>query len=404
MHGRRTAAPGIAASTPDSILARYDALVAAGALEHDAAQVAVIEKLDRLRRRLAERETPAGAPNGLAARARAWLTGKSAPSGSEAPKGLYIHGLVGRGKTTLMDLFFDALDIERKRRAHFHAFMADVHARLHRARRAGERDPLARVASALAREARVFCFDEFSVTDIADAAILSRLFASLLAQGVVVVATSNVEPCRLYEGGRNRDLFLPFVALIEERLDVMRLDARTDFRLETHALGDVYLTPAGELSRHTIDSIFESLTGTARGAPMWLEVTNRRLEVPEAAGRVARFQFSDICSRPLGASDYHALAERFDTIIVEGAPKMNFGRRNEAKRFITLVDVLYEKKVRLVLSAEAEAHELYDASTGHEAQEFQRAVSRLMEMRSKEYFEKRLGADVCRAAEKALLE
>lgn len=367
-----------------SILARYEALVASGAMERDAAQIAALETLDALAHRLKNNQTGgAKGANGLVARVLARLSrGRSSDA---APRGLYLWGLVGRGKTTLMDLFFDALDIESKRRAHFHAFMGDVHARLHRARQSAKADPVSSVALDLAREARIFCFDEFSVTDIADATILSRLFTALFAQGVVVVATSNVEPARLYEGGRNRDLFLPFIALLQERLDVLRLDARTDFRLEKHALREVFFTPPGERSRHAIDALFSSLAGVAEGAPMTLQVGSRSLDIPEAAQRVARFQFEELCSRPLGASDYLALAQAFETIIVENAPAMNFDRRNEAKRFITLVDILYEKKVRLVLSAETEAHELYHAPTGHEAQEFQRTASRLIEMRSEEY-------------------
>lgn len=367
-------------------------------MERDAAQVAALEKLDALARRLNERGS-AGAkqgPRAFAARALGWFSRKR--TSDSAPRGLYIFGPVGRGKTTLMDLFFDALDIESKRRAHFHAFMADAHARLHRARQSAEADPVARVASDLAHETRVLCFDEFSVTDIADATILSRLFTALLAQSVVVVATSNVEPARLYEGGRNRELFLPFIALLQKRLDILRLDARTDFRLEKNALREVFFTPPGERSRHAIDALFLALTGAAKGAPVTLRVKSREIGVPEAAQRVARFQFEDLCSRPLGASDYLALSEAFDTIIVENAPAMSFDRRNEAKRFITLVDILYEKKVRLVLSAETEAHDLYDAPTGHEAQEFQRAASRLIEMRSEDYSKGAAGAlpaDAC---------
>lgn len=388
--------PRIATSAQHTIRARYDALVANGALERDAAQIAVLDKLDALLRHIDRPDAPKRERQTLAARARAWLSRRS-PQIFE-PRGLYIWGLVGRGKTTLMDLFFDALRIENKRRTHFHAFMADVHARLHHARRTSESDPVARVAAEIARETRVLCFDEFSITDIADASILSRLFTTLLAQGVVVVATSNVEPRRLYESGRNRDLFLPFVALLEERLETVRLDARTDFRLEKHALRESYLTPAGERSRHAIDALFLAMTGVALGEPSTLDVMNRSIDIPQAAGRVARFQFADLCSRPLGASDYFALASVFDTIIVENVPKMNFDRRNEAKRFITLVDVLYEKRVHLVLSTEAQAHELYDAPTGHEAQEFQRTVSRLLEMRSQEYLQNRSSAleiDAC---------
>jgi cell division protein ZapE len=365
--------------TTHPLLSRYDALVASGALTRDPAQLAALERLEALALRLSE-----PAPSGLA-RLRALLPGGR----REGPRGLYIHGLVGRGKTTLMDLFFEAAAVTAKRRVHFHAFMAEVHARLLHARRAGEIDPLARVARDLSAEARVLCFDEFSVTDIADATILSRLFTALLAQGVIVVATSNVEPRRLYEGGRNRDLFLPFIALVEARLDILRLDARADFRLEKQDLEEVYFTPADARAGRAIDALFAEFAGVERGAPLRLRVGGRAVEVPEAAGHVARFRFADICSRPLGAADYFALADAFDTIIVENVPAMSLDRRNEAKRFITLVDVLYERKTRLVLSAEAEAHALYDAPTGHEAQEFARTASRLVEMRSESYLAQR---------------
>lgn len=362
------------------LLSRYDALVASGALERDPAQLAALQRLEALALRLSK-----PAPSGLAARIRAAL-----PGGRRTPpRGLYLHGLVGRGKTTLMDLFFEAVAVDAKRRVHFHAFMAEVHGRLLRARRAGEADPLARVARDLAQEARVLCFDEFSVTDIADATILSRLFTGLLAQEVVVVATSNVEPRRLYEGGRNRDLFLPFIALVEARLDIVRLDARADFRLEKPALAEVFFTPADAHARAAIDALFAELAGVRKGAPTRLRVGGREIDVPEASNGVARFDFEAICARPLGAADYFALADAFDTIIVENAPAMTFERRNEAKRFITLVDVLYERKTRLVLSAQTTAHALYHAPTGHEAQEFARTASRLIEMRSQDYLAQR---------------
>ncbi|HEY8066305.1 MAG TPA: cell division protein ZapE [Methylosinus sp.] len=374
-------APQVTAPRP--LLARYETLVASGALERDPAQLAALEKLETLSRALTRRSPPAlPATGGLAARLRG-LFGRSAPCGG--PRGIYIHGLVGRGKTTLMDLFFAALPLEAKRRAHFHAFMAEAHARLRAARASAAPDPLARVALDIASETRVLCFDEFNVTDIADATILARLFTRLLERGVIVVATSNVEPRQLYEGGRNRDLFLPFIALIEERLDILRLDARADFRLEKTALGETFFTPADACARAALDAMFLQLTGVSAGTPMKLRVARRDIIVPQAAGRVARFPFEALCSRPIGASDYMALAEAFDTIFVDDVPAMTLERRNEAKRFITLVDILYERKTRLVLSAQTEAQDLYRAPTGHEAQEFARAVSRLIEMRSQDY-------------------
>lgn len=368
-------------TAPHPLLASYENLVASGALERDPAQLAALERLETLARELARRPRQPPA-SGLAARLRG-LLGRGAPCGT--PRGVYIHGLVGRGKTTLMDMFFAALPLAAKRRAHFHAFMADVHARLLAARRSAATDPLARVAQEIASETRVLCFDEFCVTDIADATILSRLFTALLERGVIMVATSNVEPRRLYEGGRNRDLFLPFIALIEERLDILRLDARADFRLEKTALGETFFTPADARARSALDAMFLQLTGVATGAPTSLRVARRDIMIPQAAGRVARFAFEELCSRPIGASDYMALAEAYDTIFIDEVPAMNFERRNEAKRFITLVDILYEKKTRLVLSAQSEAQELYRAPSGHEAQEFARTVSRLIEMRSQDY-------------------
>jgi cell division protein ZapE len=375
-----------------SLLARYETLAAGGAIERDAAQIEVLRKLDRLAKVLAERDAAPGpeTARGFAKRALSLFSRHARTK--KTPRGFYIWGHVGRGKTTLMDLFFDALDVANKRREHFHAFMADVHDRLHRARRiaasdTAQGDPVTRVAAELANETRVLCFDEFSVTDIADATILSRLFTALLEAGVVVVATSNVEPARLYEGGRNRDLFLPFVALLQQRLDVVRLDARTDFRLEKQCFGEVYHTPPGEVAKRAIDALFRRLTGRSQGEPMTIEFKRRKIEIPQAAKRVARFGFEDLCARPLGASDYMELTRNFDTIIVERVPAMGMEHRNEAKRFMTLVDVLYEAKVKLILSAEKEARELYRADHGHEAMEFARTVSRLIEMRSEEYLQ-----------------
>jgi cell division protein ZapE len=382
----------VSRQSPCSLLARYETLAAGGAIERDPAQVDVLRKLDELIRALAENGAARRRDKAIAIMDRALSLFSRRSAQRRTPRGLYIWGLVGGGKTTLMDLFFEALDIEKKRRAHFHAFMADVHERLHKARKTAGKGcakshPVTLVAAELAKETRVLCFDEFSVTDIADATILGRLFTALFEAGVVVVATSNVEPARLYEGGRNRDLFLPFIALLQERLDVVRLDARTDFRLEKQCFGEVYHTPPGETAKCAIDALFQRITGRAQGEPMTIEVKRRKIEIPQAAERVARFDFEDLCGRPLGASDYMELARNFDTIIVERVPAMDFARRNEAKRFITLVDVLYEAKVKLVVSAETEARDLYCADYGHEAQEFARTVSRLIEMRSEEYLQ-----------------
>ena len=365
------------------VLSRYDGLVASGAIGRDPAQVRLVRALDRLvgdleRRRRARKGSALG-----------WLFGRG---GDEAgpPKGLYIWGSVGRGKTMLMDLFHEAAP-GPKRRVHFHGFLADVHERIHAHRQAlkagtakGD-DPIPPVAEALAAEATLLCFDEFTVTDIADAMLLGRLFGALFRHGVTVVATSNVEPDRLYEGGLNRALFLPFVAELKERVEVLRLDARTDFRLEKLGGAPVYHVPADAAATAALDAAFRGLTGRARGRSAHLRVKGREVAVPDEAAGVARFTFADLCAQPLGASDYLALANTFHTLIVSDIPVMGETDRNEAKRFITLIDTLYDRHVKLVASAQAPAEGLYTVREGREAFEFDRTVSRLIEMRSEAY-------------------
>jgi len=363
------------------LLSRYDALAAAGAIERDPAQLAALGTLDRLAWELA-RPAPARAALGLLSFFKRRLI-------RQAPRGVYLWGHVGRGKTTLMDLFFDAAAVKPKRRVHFHAFMAEVHERLHHARREGNggNDPVSRIAFDLSRETRLLCFDEFAVSDIADATILARLFSALFAAGVVVVATSNVAPERLYENGRNRDLFLPFIALLQERMEVVQLDARADFRLEKACLGEVFFVAADQKAKAAAEARLAAHMGAGPFAPTTLRVKERDITIPLACGGTARFDFAAICGTPLGAADYLALAGSFDTIIVDAVPTMSFDRCDEAKRFITLVDVLYEAKTRLILCAQAEVEELYHADHGGEALEFRRTVSRLTEMRSKDYLD-----------------
>ena len=361
---------GAGAST---VSGRYRALAEAGAIGADAAQEQVASRLDVLAASLA------GKKPGTLAR----LFGAR----EDAPRGLYIWGPVGRGKTMLMDLFFETVPAARKRRAHFNEFMADVHVRIHEFKQKADGDPIGPVARDLAAEASLLCFDEFMVTNIADAMILGRLFAALFKDGVVVVATSNVEPDRLYAGGLNRELFLPFIDLFKERLKVVRLEARTDFRLEKLAGEPVYLVPAGPSAHAALDRIFTSLSGAARGAPATLTVMGRTVPVPQAAGGVARFTFADLCSKALGPSDYMAVAHRFHTVIVEDIPVMNRERRDEALRFVALIDTLYDRRVKLIASAAAQPTALYRtrADSGDALFAFERTVSRLIEMQSEDY-------------------
>ena len=380
-----------------SIAERYAALVAERRIEPDPAQAELVARLDALAAQLA------GYKPGRRASAFARLFGARP---EEPPRGLYIHGEVGRGKTLLMDLFFECAPVAHKRRVHFHAFMADAHARVYRWREMRKRgevsgeDPIGPVATDLAAEAWLLCFDEFAVRDIADAMILARLFTALFAAGVVVVATSNVAPDDLYKDGLNRALFLPFLALLREKVDVAELRSRTDYRLEKLSRAPVYYCPADAKARAALDATFLSLTGAARGEPMNLELLGRHLRAPQAIDGVARFPFDDLCRRPLGSADYLVLAERFHTIFVDEVPRLGPDDRNEVRRFITFVDALYDSKVKLIASAAAEPADLYTGSSGAEAFEFARCASRLVEMRSVDYLaEPHAGAGGARSAD-----
>jgi cell division protein ZapE len=375
---------------PTDIRAHYAALIASGEIERDAAQEEALYLLAALETRLREHR--------LARKSSSlgWLFG--ARERREEPiRGLYLFGDVGRGKTMLMDMFFAASAVKRKRRAHFHEFMSDVHDRVREYRNQikvaatnGE-DPIRLTAAAIAEETWLLCFDEFHVTDIADAMILGRLFTRLFELGVVVVATSNVAPGELYKDGLNRALFLPFIALIEQYMQVMELSARTDFRLEKlagqpvwHVLDDKLVT-RGSGCAAALDPSWQRLTSGHTGAAVALPVKGRTLRVPRAAMGVARFSFSELCEEPLAAPDYLTIAHAFHTLVIDCIPVMDYEARNAAKRFIILIDALYDNGVKLIASAAAEPDALYRATDGYEAQEFKRTASRLIEMRSGAY-------------------
>lgn len=372
--------------THATVRQRYDHLVDTGAIERDPAQERIAAALDRLTdeisvKRLAHKSSALG-----------WLFARKRET-REVVKGLYIHGGVGRGKTMLMDMFFELLPVRRKRRVHFNDFMADVQDRIQKHRQARkngyvkEDDPIPPVALQLAEQAWVLCFDEFSVTDIADAMILSRLFSALFANGVVLVATSNVAPENLYRDGLNRQLFLPFISILERHALVLTLDADKDYRLEKLARTPVYVTPADAEADRMLDEAWRAMTRGAPVAETTVAVKGRQVAIPAAVGNAARFSFTDLCEKPLGARDFLAIAGRFSTIFIDHIPVLGEGRRNEAKRFILLIDTLYDHHTRLVVSAEAAPHELYTAKRGVEVFEFERTASRLIEMQSRDWLE-----------------
>jgi len=367
-----------------TVLAKLEANIAVGTLQEDGAQKAAAAALDGLLGRLDEISDPN-------------ILGRIFSFKTKSPKGLYLWGGVGRGKSMLMDWFFDTAPIEAKQRVHFHAFMLDVHQRIHdwrqldRAarrrhrdyvRRAGD-DPIAPVAKGIARSARLLCFDEFHVTDITDATILSRLFEALWARGVVVVATSNRPPHDLYKNGLNRALFEPFIDMMPEHLIIHEFAGDLDHRLRQLEAAPVYYSPLGPESAQAIDAVWARLIGGASPRETRLCAQGREMVLRRTAAGTVRVGVQRLCGQPLGAADYLRLAQAFQTVILENVPKMGRDQRNAAKRFVTLIDALYETRTKLIISADAEPAELYVKGDG--AFEFERTVSRLIEMRSQNY-------------------
>jgi cell division protein ZapE len=369
--------PGIGLAGPAEL---YRERAHAGLLRRDPAQERAVDRLQLLHDSLACYRPPS--------RRRSWrdVFGRNGHA-AMPPRGLYLWGPVGRGKSMLMDLFFMAAPAAAKRRVHFHAFMLDVHDRIERERRAGTPEPIATVAAGLAAEATLLCFDEFQVNDIADAMILERLFRALFAAGSVVVATANRPPARLYENGLQRDRFLPFIALLEERLDRLELDSGRDYRLARMLGRRVYHWPLDAAAHDALAAIFAELTENAPAAPETLTVLGRALAVPRAAANVAWFSFEELCARPLAAADYLAIAERFAAVVVAGIPRLEPYRRNEAMRFHILIDALYEARTLFIASAAVPPEEIYVEGDG--AFEFRRTVSRLNEMQSEDYIANR---------------
>ncbi|MEM9475582.1 MAG: cell division protein ZapE [Pseudomonadota bacterium] len=348
----------------------YTRLAGEGRLTSDPAQIAVLPELERIRDAL--ETTPA----------RKGLKGlfSKAP---EAPKGLYLWGGVGRGKSMLMDLFYAAVDIDAKRRVHFHAFMQEIQAGLHAARKTGVDDALLPVAEAVIRDVRLLCFDEMQITDITDAMIVGRLFEALMGAGVVIVTTSNRVPADLYKDGLNRQLFLPFIDLLQERMVVWELTSPTDYRQDRLTGAPVFFAPANAAARDAVSEIWVDLTGGGGGAPLVLTIKGREVELPAFRNGIGRATFWDLCARPLGPGDYLAIAEAVRVLILEDVPLLSSENYNEAKRFVTLIDALYEAKVKVIMTAADQPEKLYLEGTG--TFEFERTASRLREMQAADW-------------------
>jgi cell division protein ZapE len=367
-------------------LPAYRALVAAGSLAPDPAQAVAAERLQDLWERLREYapEAAAGDAGGGGLLSRL-LRRRHAEE--YVPTGLYLVGEVGRGKSMLMDMFFHAADVPRKQRIHFHRFMQNVHTDVHAWKMANPAgtDPLPPLANKIAAESALLCFDEFQVNDIADAMILGRLFQGLFDRGVVVVATSNTALDNLFEGRPGRDAFLPFIALMKQRLEILELPGSRDYRRERLRKLRTWHVPPNEQSRRELDAAFEKLSDGAEPASITLTVMGRAVTVPQAAGGVARFDFDRLCNTALGPGDYLAIAANFHTLILDGIPLLSPDNFDQARRFIVLVDTLYDQRVKLIASAEARPDRLYEH--GRDVKMFERTASRLDEMQSQDWLD-----------------
>ncbi len=372
------------ASTPSpGVMPEYRARIAAGSIISDPAQARAAERLQDLWAKLRGYNPHPTAPaNGWVGKL---LRRKQVDDIQDHPNGLYLVGEVGRGKSMLMDLFFEAADVPRKKRIHFHEFMQDVHRRFHAIKRDNPNidDPIPPLADLIAEEAALLCFDEFQVYDIVDAMILGRLFEALFARLVVVVATSNTLPDDLFKGRSGRDAFLPFISLLKKNLDVLVLDAARDYRRERLNGLNSWYVPADRHAEAAMEHLFSELSGGAMPKPNSLVVSGRKLVVPLSIAGIARFDFHALCGQPLGPGDYLALATHYQTILIDNIPQLLPDKFNEARRFVTLIDALYEHRVKLYASAAATPDELCRGGVG--AKIFERTASRLEEMQSEDY-------------------
>jgi len=366
-------------NAPEGPIHVYRRLVREGEWQADPVQELAAEKLQLLSVKLRGHD-----PKTIKGWAKIFGRGRN----TEAPQGVYFYGDVGRGKTAMMDVFYNSVDVARKRRVHFHAFMLDVHARIHTWRQMAksngtEGDPIPPVAKDLAQISWLLCFDEFQVSDTADAMILARLFKALFDNGVVVVTTSNRPPDDLYLGGLNRELFLPFIDILKSKLDILQLDGGQDYRLARLKQSPVYFTPLNDQSEAEMDTAFDLLTDHAEPEPRILHVQGRNITAPVTVQGIARFGFAALCEQPLGAADYIEIAQQFHTVFLDHIPKLTLDKRNEARRLINLIDVLYDHRVNFICSADSAPGEIYVEGEGKF--EFARTESRLIEMQSEDY-------------------